>query len=151
MFSQILKLIPRTNFERIVTETGAEYRSKGLSNWSQCVGMRLCQLGRAHSLREIEGGLKSCEGKLAHLGIETPARSSLAYANAIVPGSCSRRCSTDCSKPLPPRRWARRNSASKNKLVSLDSTGIDLCLLLYDWAKFRRTKGPVKLHHGLRP
>ena len=72
MFSQILKLIPRTDFERIVKATGAEYRSKGLSSWSQCVGMLFCQLGRAHSLREIEGGLKSCEGKLAHLGIDAP-------------------------------------------------------------------------------
>lgn len=61
MFSQILKLIPRTDFERIVKETGAEYRSKGLSSWSQFVGMLFCQWGRAHSLREIEGGLKSCE------------------------------------------------------------------------------------------
>ncbi len=41
--------------------------------------MLFCQLGRAHSLREIEGGLKSCEGKLSHLGIEAPARSSLSY------------------------------------------------------------------------
>ncbi|MGB9577795.1 MAG: DUF4372 domain-containing protein [Halothiobacillaceae bacterium] len=71
MFSQILKLIPRIEFERIVKETGAEYRSKGLSSWSQFVAMLFCQLGRAHSLREIEGGLKSCEGKLAHLGIES--------------------------------------------------------------------------------
>ncbi len=48
LFSQILKLIPRTNFERIVKETGAEYGSKGLSSWSQFVGMLFCQLGRAH-------------------------------------------------------------------------------------------------------
>src|SRR6266540_1442595 len=85
MFSQILKLIPRIDFERIVKETGAEYRSKGLSSWSQFVAMLFCQLGRAHSLREIEGGLKSCEGKLAHLGIEVPVRSSLSYANAHRP------------------------------------------------------------------
>lgn len=85
MFSQILKLIPRTDFERIVKETGAEYRSKGLSSWSQFVGMLFCQLGRAHSLREIEGGLKSCEGKLAHLGITVPVRSSLSYANGHRP------------------------------------------------------------------
>ncbi len=43
MFSQILKLIPRTDFERIVKETGAEYRSKGLSSWSQFVAMLFCQ------------------------------------------------------------------------------------------------------------
>ena len=49
MFSQILKLIPHTDFERIAKETGAQYRSKGLSSWSQFVGMLFCQLGRAHS------------------------------------------------------------------------------------------------------
>jgi Domain of unknown function (DUF4372) len=89
MFSQILKLVPRIDFERIVRETGAEYRCKGLSSWSQFVAMLFCQLGRAHTLREIEGGLKSCEGKLAHLGIEVPARSSLSYANAHRPWQLS--------------------------------------------------------------
>jgi hypothetical protein len=85
MFSQILKLIPRIEFERMVKQTQAEYRSKGVSSWSQFVAMLFCQLGRAHSLREIEGGLKSCEGKLVHLGIKVPARSSLSYANAHRP------------------------------------------------------------------
>ncbi|KXW57431.1 hypothetical protein FEMY_20510 [Ferrovum myxofaciens] len=61
MFSQILKLIPRINFERLVKETKSEHRSKGLSSWGQFVAMLFCQLGRAHSLREIEGGLKSCK------------------------------------------------------------------------------------------
>ena len=56
-----------------------------MSSWSQFVGMLFYQLGRAHSLREIEGGLKSCEGKLTHLGIEAPARSSLSYVNGHRP------------------------------------------------------------------
>lgn len=85
MFSRILKLIPRTDFERIVKETGAQYRGKGLSSWSQFVGMLFRRLGRAHSLREIEGGLKSREGKPAHSGIEAPARSSLSCANGHRP------------------------------------------------------------------
>ena len=85
MFSQILKLIPRLEFEKLVRDTGAERAAKGLSSWSQFVAMMFCQLGRAHSLREISGGLKSCEGKLAHLGIEAPARSSLSYANSHRP------------------------------------------------------------------
>ena len=85
MFSQLLKLIPRTEFESLVKQTKAQYASKGFSSWSQLVAMLFCQLGRAHSLREIEGGLKSCEGKLAHLGMQAPARSSLAYANAHRP------------------------------------------------------------------
>ena len=85
MFSQVLKLIPRIEFERLVRETGAEYRAKGLSSWSQFVAMLFCQLGKAHTLREINGGLLSCEGKLEHLGIEAPKRSSLSYANAHRP------------------------------------------------------------------
>src|SRR5881409_620500 len=82
MFSQILKLIPRLEFEKLVRDTGAERAAKGLSSWSQFVAMMFCQLGRAHSLREISGGLKSCEGKLSHLGLrKAPSHSTLAYAN----------------------------------------------------------------------
>ena len=76
MFSQILKLIPRNEVEVIVKQTGAQYAAKGFSSWGQFVAMLFCQLGHAHSLREIEGGLKSCEGKLSHLGIVVPARST---------------------------------------------------------------------------
>lgn len=146
MFSQILKLIPRTDFERIVKETGAEYRSKGLSSWSQFVGMLFCQLGRAHSLREIEGGLKSCEGKLVHLGIEAPARSSLSYANGRRPWQLFEKVFYGLFEIVAAKAVGKKKFRFKNKLVSLDSTVIDLCLSLYDWAKFRRTKGAVKLH-----
>ena len=146
MFSQILKLIPRTDFERMVKETGAQYRSKGLSSWSQFVGMLFCQLGRAHSLREIEGGLKSCEGKLAHLGIEAPARSSLSYANAHRPWQLFEKVFYGLFEIVAAKAVGKKKFRFKNKLVSLDSTVIDLCLSLYDWAKFRRTKGAVKLH-----
>lgn len=146
MFSQILKLIPRIEFERMVKETGSEYASKGLSSWSQFVAMMFCQLGRAHSLREIEGGLKSCEGKLAHLGIEAPARSSLSYANSHRPWQLYeqvfyRLFERVSGSVRPPKKFR-----FKHKLVSLDSTVIDLCLSVFDWAKFRRTKGAVKLH-----
>jgi len=146
MFSQILKLIPRTDFQRIVQQTGVEYRSKGLSSWSQFVAMLFCQLGRAHSLREIEGGLKSCEGKLVHLGIAAPARSSLSYANAHRPWELFEQVFYGLYERVAAQVAGKRKFRFKNKLVSLDSTVIDLCLSLYDWAKFRRTKGAVKLH-----
>jgi len=146
MFSQILKLIPRTDFQQIVQQTGAEYRSKGLSSWSQFVAMLFCQLGRAHSLREIEGGLKSCEGKLVHLGIAAPARSSLSYANAHRPWELFEQVFYGLYERVAAQVAGKRKFRFKNKLVSLDSTVIDLCLSLYDWAKFRRTKGAVKLH-----
>ena len=82
MFSQILQLFPRSEFELLVRETKAERHARGFSCWEQFVSMMFCQLGRAHSLREICHGLSSCEGKLSHLGIDkAPHRSSLAYAN----------------------------------------------------------------------
>ncbi|MBK7662393.1 MAG: IS4 family transposase [Sterolibacteriaceae bacterium] len=146
MFSQILKLIPRTDFERMVKQTGAQYRSKGFSSWSQFVGMLFCQLGRAHSLREIEGGLKSCEGKLVHLGIEAPARSSLSYANGHRPWELFEKVFYGLFETVAAKAVGKKKFRFKNKLVSIDSTVIDLCLSMYDWAKFRRTKGAVKLH-----
>ena len=146
MFSQILKLVPRIEFERMVRQTGAEHAAKGFSSWSQFVAMLFCQLGRAHSLREIEGGLKSCEGKLAHLGIEAPARSSLSYANAHRPWELFQQVFYGLYETVAASVRAPRKFRFKHKLVSLDSTVIDLCLSMYDWAKFRRTKGAIKLH-----
>jgi hypothetical protein len=146
MFSQILKLVPRIEFERMVKRTRAERAAKGFSSWSQFVAMLFCQLGRAHSLREIEGGLKSCEGKLAHLGIEAPARASLAYANAHRPWQLFEQVFYGLYEKVAGSVRAPRKFRFKHKLVSLDSTVIDLCLSLYDWARFRRTKGAVKLH-----
>ncbi len=82
MFSQILQLFPRSDFQLLVKETRAERHARGFSCWGQFVSMLFCQLGRAHSLREICHGLSTCEGKLSHLRIEeAPKRSSLAYAN----------------------------------------------------------------------
>lgn len=146
MFSQLLKLFPRIEFEQLVRQTGAEYRAKGLSSWSQFVAMLFCQLGRAHSLREVEGGLKSCEGKLSHLGIEAPARSSLSYANRHRPWQLFEALFHALLDKVAAKVAGKRKFRFKNKLVSLDSTTIDLCLSMYDWAKFTRTKGAVKLH-----
>ena len=146
MFSQILKLIPRFEFEHMVRRTKAEYASKGFSSWGQLVAMLFCQLGRAHSLREIEGGLKSCEGKLAHLGIEAPARSSLSYANAHRPWQLFEQVFHGLYDKVAAKAAGRHKFRFKNKLVSIDSTVIDLSLSMYDWAKYQRTKGAVKLH-----
>ena len=69
MFSQILQLFSRSEFQLLVKETKAERHARGFNCWDQFVSMMFCQLGRAHSLREICHGLSSCEGKLSHLGI----------------------------------------------------------------------------------
>jgi hypothetical protein len=146
MFSQLLKLFPRTEFQALVKRTYAERHARGFTCWGQFVAMLFCQLGHAHSLREICGGLRSSEGKLQHLGITAPARSTLAYANEHRPWQLYRAVFEALLARCQPLGRGRRKFRFKNKLVSLDSTVIDLCATLFDWAKFRRTKGAVKLH-----
>ena len=69
IFSQLLQLFPRLEFEQSVKKHRADRGAKGFTSWGQFVAMVFCQLGRAHTLREICGGLGSCEGKLMHLGV----------------------------------------------------------------------------------
>ena len=146
MFSQILQLLPRTEFEKFVKETHAERHARGFSSWGQFVAMLFCQLGRAHSLREICQGLATCEGKLSHLGITAPKRSSLAYANEHRPWELYQKVFFSLLNRCRSEGPFAKKFRFKNKLVSLDSTVIDLCVSLFDWAKFRRTKGAIKLH-----
>lgn len=148
IFNQLLQLFPRVDFQRAVHQTHAERHARGFTCWEQFVAMLFCQLGRAHSLREICGGLASCEGKLAHLGVQAPRRATLAYANAHRPWQVYQvifyqllaRCQTVAG---------RHTFRFKNKLLSLDATVIDLCAEMFPWAHFRRTKGAVKLHFTL--
>jgi len=147
IFSQLLGLFPRLEFQKMVQETKSERHARGFNSWSQFVSMLFCQLGRAHSLREISGGLRSCEGKLKHLGISAPSHSTLGYANEHRPWELYQlvflklfdRCRSQVN-------IGKRKFRFKNKLVSMDASIIDLCLSMFDWARFRRTKGAIKLH-----
>ena len=148
MFNQLLQLFPRVEFQRAVNATSAERHARGFTCWGQFVAMLFCQLGRAHSLREIVGGLASCEGRLAHLGIAAPSRSTLAYANAHRPWPLYQavfyQLLARCQAVVGPKKFR-----FKNKLLSLDTTMIDLCAEIFPWATFRRVKGAVKLHFTL--
>ena len=153
IFSQILQLIPRLEFESAVRKHGAERHARGFSSWGQFIAMLFCQLGHAKSLREICGGLAASEGKLRHLGLPAaPARSTLAYANEHRPWQLCQtvfdqllaKCQTLAASQPGTRK--KRKFRFKNPLLSLDASVIDLCATMFDWAKFRRTKGAVKLH-----
>ncbi len=146
LFSQILTLFQRSDFARHVRELKAEYHARGFSCWDQFVAMLFCQLAQARSLREISDGLKSCEGRLKHLGLEKePKRSTLSYANAHRPWELFERLFYDllarCQEISPQKKFR-----FKNRLLTLDSTTIELCASMFDWALWRRTKGAVKLH-----
>jgi hypothetical protein len=146
IFSQLLQLFSRIEFQQAVKETKAERHARGFTCWGQFVAMLFCQLGRAHSLREITGGLRSCEGKLKHLGITPPAHSTLAYANEHRPWELYPRVFSQLYQRCQIQFVGKKKFRFKNKLLSLDSSIIDLSVTLFDWAKFRRTKGAIKLH-----
>ena len=146
IFSQLLQLFPRLEFQQMVKETKAERHARGFTSWSQFVAMLFCQLGRAHSLREITGGLRSCEGKLKHLGISAPSHSTLANANQHRPWELYQYVFLKLFERCRIQVIGKKKFRFKNKLISMDSSTIDLCLEMFDWAHFRRTKGAIKLH-----
>lgn len=146
MFSQVLKLFPRAEFNAIAHAYGGERHARGFTCWQQFVSMLFCQLGRAQSLREICGGLASCEGKLSHLGITAPKRSTLSYANEHRPWEIYRAVFERLLEKCQAGSLGRHKFRFRNKLLSIDSTVIDLCAGLFDWAQYQRTKGAVKLH-----
>ena len=146
LFSQLLSLIDRNCFAKLVRETGSERRSKGFASWDHFVAMLFCQLAQARSLREINGGLSSCEGKLKHLGMAgAPGRSTLSYANANRSAELFEKLFYQVLGGVTPHAPGKK-FRFKSKLYSLDSTVIELCASMFDWAKFRATKGAAKLH-----
>ncbi|MCW5965375.1 MAG: IS4 family transposase [Bryobacterales bacterium] len=156
----MLKLVPRPLFQRAVDEQRGERHARGCRSWDQFVAMLFCQLGHAKSLREIEEGLRAAEGKLRHVGVkEAPAHSTLAYANQHRPWQVYEALFTLLSESLAKKLSQAERSphlALPKRLLSLDSTVIDLCQKVFNWAKYRKTKGAVKLHllldhEGLMP
>jgi hypothetical protein len=148
IFGQILQVFDKHDFYRAVRETGAERSAKGFSCWEQFVAMLFCQMGQAQSLREICGGLATCLGKLRHLGVESaPRRSTLAYANEHRPWQLYRKVFFHLlGRCQDAAALHKRKFRFKNKLYSMDSTLIELCVSLFDWATYIQTKGAVKLH-----
>jgi hypothetical protein len=147
LFGQVLRLISRVDFERGVRQHRAEHAAKGFACWDQLVAMLFCQLAQARSLREICGGLASCVGKLQHLGVgRAPKRSTLAYANEHRPWQLYQTVFHQLLDKCLVAAQGKRRFRFKHRLYSFDSTTIDLCLSLFDWAHYMRTKGAIKLH-----
>jgi len=148
VFSQVLGLVPKDEFRKATVELKAEANAKGFTSWAHFTAMLFCQIAQAKSLREIAMGLESCEGKLNHLGVaDAPKKSTLSYANRKRPAELFERSFyamlAVCRQAAPGKKAKFR---FKSKLFSLDATTIELCLNLFPWAKFRQTKGAVKLH-----
>jgi len=150
LFSQLLQQIPRLEFASLVAKHGAERGAKGFTCYMQLTAMLFCHLARAESLREICYGLRSCGGKLRHLGLsKPPARSTLSYANQHRPADLYR----DLFFALLTRLRGladflphQHRFRFKNPLLSVDATVIALSLTAFPWADYNRTKGGIKVH-----
>lgn len=148
IFKQILKFFPRTIFDAAVNKHEAEKHAKGMTCWSQFIALMFCHLGGARSLREIIGGLAASEGKLKHLGVgRAPTRSTLAYANQHRPWQLYETVFQELVKVCQcEAREKQRKFRFQHPLLSLDSTVIPVCASMFDWAKYVKTKGAIKVH-----
>ena len=147
IFSQILKFVPRHEFEALANRHHSGRTFRTASRWSQFVTMAMAQLSGRNSLRDIVNSVSTQAHRLYHLGSATMTRSNLSRINENKPhtlyealfGKLLDRC-----QRLTPGHSFR----FKNKLYSLDASTIDLCLSVFPWADFRSTKGAIKLHIG---
>ncbi len=148
VFSQLLKLIPRHEFETLAKQhhSGRSFRSA--SRWSQFVTMAMGQLSGRNSLRDIVENISAQTHRLYHLGSAKLSRSNLSRINENKPYALYEALFENllkrCQGVVPGHQFR-----FKNPLYSLDASTIDLCLSVFPWAKFRTTKGAVKLHVGL--
>ena len=148
VFSQLLKLIPRHEFETLALAHHAGRSFRSASRWSQFVTMAMGQLAGRCSLRDMIENMSAQAHRLYHLGSARLSRSNLSRINEAKPyelyealfGKLLSRCQSVAPK---------HNFRFKNTLYSLDASTIDLCLSVFPWADFRTTKGAIKLHVGL--
>jgi hypothetical protein len=144
--SQLLQIFPRSEFEEEVRKTRAERHARGFESRDHFVAMLYCQLGDAQSLREITGGLASCEGRLEQWGIQAPKRSTLAYANQHRPWQLFQNVYYRTFERCRTELGMKTKFRFSNRLLSIDSSVLTLCLEMFPWATWSRQKGAIKLH-----
>jgi hypothetical protein len=148
VFAQIMELLPMAEFRRCVARYGGERKVHSFSCLDQFLCMAFAQLSYRESLRDIEACLRSVEPRLYHMGFRsTVSRNTLAHSNE----RRDWRIYADFAQILI--RRARSLYIHEpfavdldQTVYALDSTTIDLCLALFPWAPFQRSKAAVKLH-----
>jgi hypothetical protein len=148
LFSQIIQKIDRNIFSFLVKKHQSNKYSKGMDSWTHLITMLFPQFAKVHSLRDISNGLRSITGNLNHLGIKkAPSKSTISYQNEKRHSELFRDLYYALLQKLTKQaQFKQQKFKIKNKIHLLDSTTISLCLSLYDWAKYKTTKGAIKLH-----
>ena len=148
IFSQVMDFLPMYKFRECVDRYEGNKGIRTFSCLDQFMSMAFAQLTYRESLRDIECCLRSMQPKLYHMGIRGKiSRSTLSYANE------NRDWRIYCDFAQVLIDIARKLYANEDlgleleeTVYALDASTIDLCLSLFPWAKFRRTKGAIKLH-----
>ena len=149
LFSQVLQLVDRQIFDKLVRKHQSDKYSKGINTWTHFVSMLFMQLGKLDSLRDISTGLRSATGNLSHLGVfKAPSKSTISYINKHRSADFFEELYYDLLEKLEPSLSKRRLYARrlKRKIYLMDASVISLSLSLFNWAKFRTKKGAIKLH-----
>lgn len=145
ILSQLLTLIPRHQFDQAVSEYSGNRYVKKFTTWNQLTTLLYAQSSGKNSLRDIQTALGTQQPKLYHLGLPAVKRSTLADANAHrdyqIMEKLFYRLLDRCQQIAPKHKFR-----FKNPVYAFDSSTIDLCMALFPWAKFRQTKGAIKLH-----
>jgi hypothetical protein len=145
---QITQMISRYDFDKAVLDGKGRHFTVSFDYWSHLVAMLFGQLSEQLSLRDLVLNLSRQAHRFYHLGLAKICRSTFADANNHRPSAIYERLfyilldRYSC-------HFKGNNRKLKNKLYSVDSTVIDLCLNLFGWAKFRTTKAGIKLHTRL--
>lgn len=148
LFSQIISKLDRSKFNKIVSKKETDKHNKGFSSWNHLISMLFCQFAKSQSVRDISNGLRSATGNLNHLGInKAPSKSSISYQNKNRSHELFKEYYFELLQSLGQHpRFKQVKFRIKSKIFLLDSTTISLCLSLFDWAKYKRAKGAVKMH-----
>ncbi|MCK4824154.1 IS4 family transposase [bacterium] len=148
IFSQLMDFLPWRRFQTCVDRYSGNYKVKAFTCADHFRVMAFAQLTYRESLRDIEACLRAMRAKLYHMGIRsTISRNTLAHANE----TRDWRIYADFAQILIAK--AQKLYVDEDigidleaTIYALDSTTIDLCLSLFPWARFRNTKGAIKLH-----
>lgn len=148
IFSQLMDFIAPYEFQKCVEQYNGNYKVKSFSCWNQYLCMAFAQLTYRESLRDIQVCLRAAQTKLYHMGIRGKvSRNTLANANQVRDW----RIYADFAQGLitTARSLYAKDDFGlqlEQTVYALDATTIDLCLSLFPWAKFRKSKGAVKMH-----
>lgn len=148
LFSQIINKLDRCSFTKLVKDKQTDKHQKGYTSWTHLVSMLFCQFANSRSVRDISNGLRSATGNLNHLGIQkAPSKSTISYQNKHRNWELFRDYYYQLLGHLGQQaKFKQVKFRIKSKIFLLDSTTISLCLSLFDWAKYRTSKGAIKLH-----